>query len=68
MPTATLKFQLPEEQAEFDAANRGAEAAQTLWQIDQACRSLMKYGQPTMEERRLAERIRAMIPSDLLDI
>jgi hypothetical protein len=65
---ATLKFTLPAEQAEFDAARLGSEAMQTLWQIDQTCRSLCKHGQPTAEERRLAEQIREMIPGEMLDI
>ena len=64
---ATLKFTLPAEQAEFDAARLGSEAMQTLWQIDQHCRSLCKHGQPTAEERRLAEQIREMIPGELLE-
>ena len=65
---ATLKFSLPAEQAEFDAARLGSEAMQTLWQIDQHCRSLCKHGTPTAEERRLAEQIREMIPGEMLDI
>ena len=65
---ATLKFTLPAEQAEYDAARLGSEAMQVLWQIDQTCRSLCKHGQPTAEERRLAEQIREMIPGEMLDI
>jgi hypothetical protein len=65
---ATLKFTLPAEQAEYDAARLGSEAMQTLWQIDQTCRSLLKHGTPTAEERRLAEQIREMIPGEMLDI
>jgi hypothetical protein len=68
MPTVTLRFTLPDEQAEYDAARLGGEAMQTLWQIDQTCRSLCKHGEPTAEERRLAEQIREMIPGELLDI
>jgi hypothetical protein len=68
MPTVTLRFTLPDEQAEFDAARLGSEALQTLWQIDQTCRERLKYGTPTPEERRLAEQIREMIPGELLDI
>ena len=68
MPTVTLRFALPEEQAEYDAARLGSDAMQVLWQIDQTCRSLCKYGEPTAEERRLAERIREMIPGELRDI
>ena len=68
MPTATLRYTLPDEQAEYDAARLGSEAMQVLWQIDQTCRSLLKHGSPTAEERRLAEEIRAMIPSEMLEI
>jgi glutamate-1-semialdehyde aminotransferase len=65
---ATLKFTLPAEQAEFDAARLGSEAMQTLWQIDQTCRSLLKHGTPTEAEAALAKRIREMIPGEMLDI
>jgi hypothetical protein len=65
---AILKFTLPDEQAEYDAARLGGEAMQVLWQIDQHCRSLVKHGEPTAEERRLAEQIREMIPVEMLDI
>jgi glutamate-1-semialdehyde aminotransferase len=65
---ATLRFTLPDEQSEYDAARLGSEAMQVLWQIDQTCRSLLKHGAPTAEERRLAEQIREMIPGEMLDI
>ena len=65
---ATLRFTLPDEQAEYDSARLGSEARQVLWQIDQHCRSLCKHGTPTAEERRLAEQIREMIPGEMLDI
>ena len=68
MPTVTIRYRLPDEQAEYDAARQGMEAKQTLWQIDQRCRGLCKHGEPTAEERRLAEEIRAMIPGELLEI
>jgi hypothetical protein len=65
---AILKFSLPDEQAEYDAARLGSEARQVLWQIDQTCRSLLKHGTPTEEQRKLAEQIREMIPGEMLDI
>jgi hypothetical protein len=65
---ATLSFSLPDEQAAFDAARLGSEALATLWEIDQHCRSLLKYGEPTSEEQVLAEVIRAMIPGELLEV
>jgi len=68
MPKATLKFDLEDEQSEFNAAIHGREALTTLWAIDQHCRSLLKHGEPTNEERQLAEEIRRMIPGELLEI
>jgi glutamate-1-semialdehyde aminotransferase len=67
MPHVLIRFRLPEEQSEFDAAIQGRSAKSTLWDIDQACRSLLKYGEPTKAEATLAERIRALIPSELLE-
>lgn len=61
MPTVTLTFTLPDEQAEFDAAREGGAARSLIWGIDQHCRGLLKHGEPTEQERRLAETIREMI-------
>lgn len=67
MPTATLKFVLPEEEAEFNAANQGRLAKIALWDIDQKLRSLLKHGEPTPAQAVLAEEIRGMIPYELLE-
>ena len=64
---ATLTYTLPDEQAAYDAARLGSEALATLWEIDQHCRSLIKYGEPVDDARTLAEAIRAMIPGELLE-
>jgi hypothetical protein len=66
-PIATFRFNLPDEQAEYDAARLGRQALLTLWEIDQRCRSLLKHGDPTPEAARLAEEIRGMIDAELLD-
>lgn len=67
MPIAILKFTLPEEEGEFRTAQQGREAKIALWDIDQRLRSLLKHGEPTPEQRQLAEEIRAIIPSEMLD-
>ena len=67
MPTVTLRYRLPDEQAEYDAARTGSEARLALWEIDQKLRSLLKHGEPTDAEARLAAAIREMIPGELLD-
>ena len=68
MPKLTLTYQLPDEQSDFDAARLGRQALTTLWEIDQRCRSLLKHGEPTEPEERLAEQIRAMIPAECLEV
>ena len=67
MPTVTIRYTLPDEQAEFDAARLGREALATLWHIDQHCRSILKHGEPSESEERLAEQIRSMIPWECLE-
>jgi hypothetical protein len=61
MPIATLRFDLPEEQGDYDAARLGRQMAATIWEIDQRCRSLLKHGDPSEETARLAEEIRQML-------
>lgn len=68
MPIATLKFKLPEEEGDFQSATHGREALMTLEEINQRCRDLLKYGDPTEQEERLAREIREMIPYHLLQI
>jgi len=65
---ATLEFDLPEEHNEFEAAFNARKALSALWEIDQHCRSILKYGEPTKEQAELAQAIREMIPTELLDI
>ena len=61
MPTATLTYTLPEEQADFDAAREGQAARSLIWAIDQHCRSYLKHGNPDAATRALAADIRTMI-------
>ena len=67
-PTATLRFTLPDEQGEFDAARLGSKALLTLWDIHEKCRSLLRHGNPSKETARLAEEIQGMIDGELLEV
>jgi len=40
---ATLEFNLPEEQSEFNFANKGADWWHVCWQMDQWLRGQIKY-------------------------
>jgi hypothetical protein len=62
-----FRFELPDEQAEFDAARLGRTALLALWEIDQHCRSVVKHGDPSDETRSLAEAIRGMISDEMRD-
>ena len=61
MPHAILRFRLPAEQSEFDAARQGSEAKAVLWSVDQYCRSICKHGSPSAETREHLEHIRELI-------
>lgn len=67
MPTATLRYQLPDEQHEFRRATLGDLAIQTLWHIDQHCRGAIKYGDVSEETAAVLQQIRELIPGELLD-
>jgi hypothetical protein len=61
MPHAILRFRLPDEQAEYDAARQGSDAKAVLWEIDQYCRGVCKHGEPSKETREHLEHIRRLI-------
>lgn len=67
MPTITIRYRLPDEQAEYDAARLGSAACGTLWDIDQRLRSLLKHGSPSDETAALAEELRQMIRDQCCD-
>jgi hypothetical protein len=67
MPTVTIRYRLPDEQSEYDAARLGREALAALWDIDQWCRSRIKHGDPVADELHALEYVRAMIPAELLN-
>jgi hypothetical protein len=61
MPIITIRYTLPDEQGDYDAARLGQSACGTLWDMDQRCRALLKHGEPSDETAALAEEIRQMI-------
>jgi hypothetical protein len=49
---ATLKFNLPEEQVEFNLAVNGNKWSFVAWKIDQELRSKIKYSESITDEQR----------------
>lgn len=44
MPHVILRYRLPEEQTELNAAMQGRDAKATIWSVDQYCRNIIKHG------------------------
>lgn len=65
---ATLAFDLPDDQGDFEAALLGREAISALREIDQHCRAILKHGDPSDEVRQLCETLREMIPPACLEV
>lgn len=61
MPHVILRYRLPDEQVELNAAIQGGDAKATIWQVDQYCRGLLKHGAPSEETRQHLERIRDIL-------
>ena len=70
MPYVWIRYRLPEEHHEYVAAMQGAAAKGCVGEIDQHCRSILKYGTPSPETARILEQIRDIIrdrPETLID-
>ncbi len=65
---ASLNFNLPDDDYEFQAALLGQKAICALWDIDHRCRSLIKHGDASDDSVLLAEQIRSMIPDAMLEV
>jgi hypothetical protein len=55
---AVLKFNLPDEQHDFDLAIQGGKMYSALWDISQELRAIWKYEELSDEEFKMVERIR----------
>lgn len=61
MPHVILRFRLPDEQVELNAAMQGREAKGAIWSVDQYCRGILKHGEPSDEVRKHLEWIRDIL-------
>ena len=53
MPKAFLKFDLPEENDEFEVANKGGLYKLVLWDLDMYLRQILKYESDSYDEKTL---------------
>lgn len=54
MPKVTLTFKMPEEEQEMRTALEGGKYYSVLWELDQFCRSRVKYDENVPEEGKEA--------------
>lgn len=65
MPEGMLKFNLPEDDVEFDRARKGSDYYSLLWDLDQECRKYLKYGHEFETPEDVLEWIRNQIINEL---
>lgn len=54
MPIATLTFNIPDEQPEFEEATNAGKYRSTLWDLDQFLRNKTKYASDDVTEEQIA--------------
>ena len=64
---ATIEFNLPEDEEQFNAANKGMDWALVAWDIDQLLRKKLKYGNLLPNTRAELEEIRDTLNEMLVD-
>ena len=64
---AILEFDLPEEEEQFNAANKGMDWAHVAWDIDQLLRKKLKYEEHTRDARKILEDLRKTLNDMLID-
>ena len=65
---ATLEFNLPEEQVEFNLAVNGNKWSFVAWKVDQELRSKIKYSESITEEQRdIYQEVRNLINEFMLE-
>jgi len=64
---ATIEFNLPEDENEFEYATKGSEMFLILWNVKQEYRKLMKYHDLTETEYKLIEDLNNKLLEDLQD-
>ena len=64
---AILEFNLPEDEEQFNAANKGMDWALTVWDMDNILRDKLKYGKLLPNTRAELEEIRDTLNEMLVD-
>jgi hypothetical protein len=69
VPVATLTYQLPDDDDEFQLAANARRLLIAIEHADQACRAVIKYHeQPSEDAVRLAEKVRRILAEEAGDL
>lgn len=68
MASAVLRFDLPEDAAEFRAATLAMRFASALQAIDQHCRSEIKHGNLSGDAKEMLQEVRDLIPWEAVEL
>jgi hypothetical protein len=64
---AIIEFNLPEDQIEFELANKAASMYHVLWELKTELRSMLKYGDLPDTQYEIVEKIQDFLMSSLDD-
>lgn len=64
---AILEFQLPEDQYEYDMANKSGAMYTVLWDIKSELRKMLKYGELPDDQYEIVEKIQEFLIDSLND-
>jgi len=64
---ATIEFNLPEDEEQFNAANKGMDWALVAWDMDQILRDKLKHGDLFPNTRAELEEIRETLDGMLIE-
>jgi len=64
---ATIEFNLPEDEEQFNVANKGMDWALVAWDMDQILRDKLKHEEHTRDARKALEEIRDTLNEMLAD-
>ena len=64
---ATLEFNLPDDQYEYELANKGGAMYHVLWELKAELRSMLKYGELPDQQYEIVKKIQDFLMNSLDD-
>jgi hypothetical protein len=64
---ATIEFNLPDDQYEYELANKGGAMYHVLWELKAELRSMLKYGELPDQQYEIVKKIQDFLMNSLDD-